>query len=133
MPLYPISNFVTMAFFIGILGLLLLQKIVVITKRNDVRIALCMRVGRFDVYRIWNLSKKSIVKRTRELLGFFYLIIRITFVGFPTTTALSGTSWSTTLPAPIIALLPMVTPPRIQTLPPIQTLFLMVIGRAIII
>ena len=26
-----------------------------------------MRVGRFDVYRIWNLSKKSIVKRTREL------------------------------------------------------------------
>ena len=35
---------------------------VVITKRNGVRIALCMRMGRFDVYRIRNLSKKSIIK-----------------------------------------------------------------------
>ena len=56
MPLYPISNFVTMAFFIGILGLLLLQK--------EMAFALLFACGWvvFDVYRIRNLSKKSIIK-----------------------------------------------------------------------
>ena len=42
----------------------------------------------------------------------------ITFAGFPTAIELSSISLLTTEPAPIITLLPIVTPGRIATLPP---------------
>jgi len=47
------------------------------------------------------------------------LIIR---QGLPTATRLAGMSRTTTLPAPITLLLPMVTPGQITQRPPIQTL-----------
>lgn len=50
--------------------------------------------------------------------------------GFPATTQLSGTSLTTTLPAPIITLLPIVIPPIIVTEAPQETL-LPIIGRPV--
>jgi len=53
------------------------------------------------------------------------ILIQISFntlQGFPTAKTLSGTSLVTTLPAPIVTLLPMVTPGSMTVLPPIQTL-----------
>ena len=48
----------------------------------------------------------------------------------PATTTLSGTSFVTTLPAPITTLFPIVTSDNTVTSPPIQTLFPTVIGLA---
>jgi hypothetical protein len=47
---------------------------------------------------------------------------RMTLQGLPTATLLSGMSLTTTLPAPMTTLLPMVTPGRTWTAAPIQTL-----------
>ena len=45
----------------------------------------------------------------------------ITLAGTPTAIELSGISRLTTAPAPIITLIPIVTPGSMQTLAPIQT------------
>ena len=50
--------------------------------------------------------------------------------GLPTATTPSGMSWTTTLPPPMTARLPMVTPGRTVTPPPIQTLSPTVMGLA---
>src|SRR5260370_10939365 len=50
--------------------------------------------------------------------------IRNTRAGFPATTAYAGTLFVTTLPAPIIAFSPIVTPARIVTPDPIEAPFL---------
>ena len=50
--------------------------------------------------------------------------------GFPTATEHDGISLTTTEPAPIVTLSPMVTPGKMVTLPPIQTLLPMVTGSA---
>jgi len=42
--------------------------------------------------------------------------------GFPKASTLSGISFVTTLPAPIVTLLPMVIPGKTTVLPPIHTL-----------
>ena len=55
-------------------------------------------------------------------------IFSINLAGFPPTTVLSGTSFTTTAPAAITALLPIVTPGAITALPPIHTLSPMVTG-----
>ena len=47
-------------------------------------------------------------------------MLLITLHGFPAAKQLSGTSFVTTLPAPITVPLPMVTPGRIIAPPPIQ-------------
>ena len=54
----------------------------------------------------------------------------MTLQGFPTATTLSGISLVTTEPAPMVTLLPMVTPGSMVTLPPIHTLSPMVTGSA---
>ena len=54
-------------------------------------------------------------------LMYFYMYF-ITLQGFPAATTLSGISLVTTEPAPIVTLLPIVTPGSIVTLPPIHTL-----------
>ena len=46
----------------------------------------------------------------------------ITLHGFPTATVFDGISLTTTEPAPMVTLSPMVTPGRMVTLPPIHTL-----------
>ena len=51
--------------------------------------------------------------------------------GLPTATQLSGIFLTTTLPAPIVTLLPIVIPGRIVTLPPIHTLLPIVTGKAV--
>ena len=51
--------------------------------------------------------------------------------GLPTAITPLGIFLLTTLPAPIIVLLPIVTPGKTETLAPIQTLSPIVIGRAI--
>ena len=56
---------------------------------------------------------------------------RTTRQGLPTATTFSGISFVTTLPAPMTLLLPMLTPGKTQTLPPIQTLLPTAIGRAV--
>ena len=53
-----------------------------------------------------------------------------TRAGLPTATLLEGISFTTTLPAPMVTLSPMVTPGRIVELPPIQQLSPMVTGSA---
>ena len=53
-----------------------------------------------------------------------------TLQGLPTATQPSGISFTTTLPAPMVTLLPMVTPGRMVTDPPIQTWSPMVTGFA---
>ena len=54
----------------------------------------------------------------------------ITLHGFPTATVFDGISPTTTEPAPMVTLSPMVTPGRMVTLPPIHTLLPMVTGFA---
>lgn len=51
-----------------------------------------------------------------------------TLQGFPKASTLSGISLVTTLPAPIVTLLPIVTPGKIIEFPPIHTLSPMVTG-----
>ena len=53
-------------------------------------------------------------------------MIRIILAGLPATTQLSGTSLTTTEPAPTVTLLPIVIPPIIVTEAPNLTLFPMV-------
>lgn len=53
-----------------------------------------------------------------------------TLHGLPTATVLEGMSLTTTEPAPMVTLSPMVTPGRMVTLPPIHTLSPMVTGSA---
>ncbi len=55
---------------------------------------------------------------------------RITRQGFPTANEFSGIDLLTTLPAPITEFLPIVTPGKIITPPPIQTLSSIVTGKA---
>lgn len=50
--------------------------------------------------------------------------------GLPTATTLSGIHFATTDPAPIVTLLPIVTPGRIVTVPPTQTLSPIFTGSA---
>lgn len=57
-------------------------------------------------------------------------IFLITLQGLPTATVFEGMSLTTTEPAPMVTLSPMVTPGRMVTLPPIQTLLPMVTGFA---
>ena len=52
----------------------------------------------------------------------------ITLQGLPTAIEFEGISFVTTLPAPMVTLLPMVTPGRMVTLPPIHTLSPMLTG-----
>ena len=52
----------------------------------------------------------------------------IIFAGFPPTTTLSGTSFTTTAPAATILFFPMVTPLPIMALSPIHTFSSSVIG-----
>ena len=54
----------------------------------------------------------------------------VTRQGFPTATRFAGTSRTTTLPAPITLLSPMVTPGQMTQLPPSHTLFPIVTGFA---
>jgi len=58
------------------------------------------------------------------------VIGRRTRHGLPAATTLEGMSFVTTLPAPIMVFPPMVTPGRMVTSPPIQTLSPTVIGSA---
>jgi hypothetical protein len=53
---------------------------------------------------------------------------RMILQGFPKASMLSGISFVTTLPAPIVTLLPMVIPGKTTVLPPIQTLSPICIG-----
>lgn len=53
---------------------------------------------------------------------FLSLIFFITCAGLPTTTELSGMDFTTTEPAPIMQLSPIVIPPIITTLAPHKTL-----------
>ena len=50
--------------------------------------------------------------------------------GLPTATTLDGISFTTTLPAPIVTLSPIVIPGKTVTFPPIHTLFPTFIGFA---
>jgi hypothetical protein len=50
--------------------------------------------------------------------------------GLPAATTFAGMSLTTTLPAPMVVLSPIVTPGQIIALPPIQTLLPMLIGAA---
>ena len=54
----------------------------------------------------------------------------MTLQGFPTANELGGMDLLTILPAPITEFLPIVTPGKIITPPPIQTLSSMVTGKA---
>ena len=56
--------------------------------------------------------------------------ILMIFAGLPATTTPEGISLTTTLPAPMVTLSPMVTPGSIVTEPPIQTLLPIVTGCA---
>ena len=55
-------------------------------------------------------------------------ICLIIFAGFPPTTTLAGTSFTTTAPAATTELSPIVTPGAITQLPPSHTLFPIVTG-----
>lgn len=57
-------------------------------------------------------------------------ILFTTFAGLPTAMLSEGMSFTTTLPAPMVTLSPIVTPGRIVTLPPIQQLSPILTGRA---
>ena len=57
-------------------------------------------------------------------------ILLIALQGFPTAIELEGISFTTTEPAPIETLSPIVTPGRMVTLPPIHTLWPIVTGFA---
>ena len=62
-----------------------------------------------------------------------YFLIEISLIilqGLPAATTLSGIHLVTTEPAPIVTLLPIVTPGRIVTLPPIHTLSPILTGSA---
>ena len=52
----------------------------------------------------------------------------MTLAGLPTATQLSGTSFVTIEPVPIIAFSPIVTPGKMLTRAPIQAFFLMIIS-----
>ena len=58
------------------------------------------------------------------------MILRKTLAGLPTTIVFGSTSFVTTAPAPTMAFLPIVTPPKIVAEPPIHTLSSTVIGLA---
>lgn len=60
--------------------------------------------------------------------GALHTIFLMTRAGFPTATLKSGISFVTTLPAPIVTPLPMVTPGTTTTLPPSQQSSPIVIG-----
>ena len=90
-----------------------------------------------------NAEMRKVGKRTRNcrrctpqkvcrrcfLLCYFYRFL-MTLQGLPTATVFDGISLTTTEPAPMVTLLPMVTPGRMVTLPPIHTLWPMVTGFA---
>lgn len=57
-----------------------------------------------------------------SIIHIYTAIVFITLAGLPTTTELSGISFTTTEPAPIVTLLPIFTPPIITTLAPSETL-----------
>ena len=61
------------------------------------------------------------------------MILRITLHGLPTANELGGIDLLTTLPAPITEFLPIVTPGKIITPPPIQTLSSIVTGKAYVL
>ena len=63
----------------------------------------------------------------------FHSIIFTILAGFPTTTALSGTSFVTIDPVPTIAFSPMVTPGKMLTRAPIHAFFLMRISFVMIV
>ena len=54
----------------------------------------------------------------------------ITLQGLPTAITFDGISLTTTDPAPMVTLSPIVTPGKIVTLPPIHTFFPIVTGKA---
>ena len=54
----------------------------------------------------------------------------MTLQGLPTATVFEGISLTTTEPAPMVTLSPIVTPGRMVTLPPIQTLLPIETGLA---
>ncbi len=76
-------------------------------------------------------NERGVWQFTRSGFYFSSVTDRIVRQGLPTATTFAGISLVTTLPAPIIALSPMVTPGRTVTLPPNHTLLPMEIGRAI--
>lgn len=53
---------------------------------------------------------------------------RMILAGLPATTTFDGTSLTTTAPAPITTLSPIVTPGQMIAFPPIQTLFPILTG-----
>ena len=57
------------------------------------------------------------------LIPSFPLLILYTLQGFPKAVTLERISFDTTDPASIVTLSPIVTPGKMQTFPPIQTLF----------
>ena len=58
-------------------------------------------------------------------------MVRTTLHGTPAATTPAGTSWVTTLPAPITDPAPMVTPAHTVAFAPIQTFSSMVIGAEV--
>ena len=70
------------------------------------------------------ISFNSYAIKIFDMLSILHSIILITRAGFPTATALSGISFVTIEPVPIIAFSPIVTPGKIFTLAPIQAFFL---------
>lgn len=83
---------------------------------------------RLQVQLHYNFHIAEADKSAQSLL--YCLIFRTTRHGLPTATLPAGMSCVTTLPAPIMALSPMLTPGRMQAWPPIHTLLPIVTGCA---